>query len=74
MAQYWVVVDGRQVGLPSFDEEEAKHLLRDHLIAEPSVDAFIEIYDGAKPTTKMSWGQGNVKVGDLCLRKPAAVS
>lgn len=55
MAQYWVVVDGRQVGLPSFDEEEAKQLLRDHLIADPSVDAFIEIYDGAKPMTKMSW-------------------
>jgi hypothetical protein len=61
MAQYWVVVGGRQVGLPSSDEEEAKQLLRDHLAAEPSIEAFIEVYRGAKPMTKMSWDRAASK-------------
>jgi hypothetical protein len=61
MAQYWVVVGGRQVGLPSSDEEEAKQLLRDHLAAEPSTEVYIEVYNGTNSMTKMSWDRAASK-------------
>jgi hypothetical protein len=52
---YWVVVDDKPTSLPFEDVEQAKQLVMEHLSSDPSARAAVEIYDGAKPVTRVVW-------------------
>ena len=61
MANYWVAVNGKQIGLPFDSLDAAKQLLLKHIGEDETAPALIEVYDADRPMRRLMW---NAKTQD----------